>query len=166
MSFPSTVAEHAGPGPVGTPSGPSTVIDANTVVDGTLSTSQDLRIEGRVTGSVLCDGVIHVAEGAEVDANVEAAGIVVAGSLSGTIVCHGRLEIRTTGSVRGGCDHKHRSLKTALACLERDQSACASLPGGNAYSDRRIVHVDSDGRQHALTDDERDELHAIQDGAL
>jgi cytoskeletal protein CcmA (bactofilin family) len=104
MSFPSTVAEQASPGPVGTASGLSTVIDANTVVDGTLSTSQDLRIEGRVTGSVLCDGVIHVAEGAEVDANVEAAGIVVAGSLSGTIVCHGRLEIRSTGSVRGSVE--------------------------------------------------------------
>jgi cytoskeletal protein CcmA (bactofilin family) len=104
MSFPSTVADNTGTGSVATASGLSTVIDANTVVDGTRSTSQDLRIEGRVTGSVLCDGVVHVAEGAEVDANVEAAGIVVAGSLSGTIVCHGRLEIRSTGSVRGSVE--------------------------------------------------------------
>jgi cytoskeletal protein CcmA (bactofilin family) len=104
MSYTSTVAGGTGQGSVGTASGPATVIDANTVVDGTLSTSQDLRIEGRVTGSVLCDGVVYIAEGAEVDANVEASGIVVAGSLSGTITCHGRLEIRSTGAVRGSVE--------------------------------------------------------------
>lgn len=101
MSFSSTVAGGTGQGLVEAPAGPTTTIDANTVVDGTVSTSKDLRIEGRVSGSVLCDGVVYVAEGAEVDANVEASGIVVAGSLSGTIVCHGRLEIRSTGAVRG-----------------------------------------------------------------
>jgi cytoskeletal protein CcmA (bactofilin family) len=78
-----------------------TIIDANTVIDGTLSTSHDLRIDGRVTGTVMCDGVLHVTEGADVDATVEAAGIVVSGSLSGAITCHGRLEIRSTGAVRG-----------------------------------------------------------------
>ncbi len=101
MSFSSTAAPVAGPTSVGTPSRTATVIDANTVVDGMLSTSQDLRVEGRVTGTLMCDGVLHVAEGAEVDATVEAAGIIVAGALSGAITCHGRLEIRSTGIVRG-----------------------------------------------------------------
>lgn len=101
MSFSSTAAPAAGPNSIGAASGVATVIDANTVVDGTLSTSHDLRVEGRVTGTLMCDGVVHVAEGAEVDATVEAAGIVVAGTLSGAITCHGRLEIRSTGVVRG-----------------------------------------------------------------
>ncbi len=101
MSFTSTAAPGAGPTPIGTASGIATVIDANTVVDGTLSTSHDLRVEGRVTGTLMCNGVVHIAEGAEVDATVEAAGIVVAGTLSGAITCHGRLEIRSTGTVRG-----------------------------------------------------------------
>jgi len=86
---------------IGTVTGMTTIIDANTVVDGTLSTSHDIRVEGRVTGTLLCNGVVHIAEGAEVDATVEAAGIVVSGTLSGEIACHGRLEIRSTGTVRG-----------------------------------------------------------------
>ena len=101
MSFTSTATPAAGPPSIGTASGMTTVIDANTVVDGTLSTSHDLRVEGRVTGTLLCNGVVHIAEGAEVDATVEAAGIVVSGTLSGEITCHGRLEIRSTGTVRG-----------------------------------------------------------------
>ena len=101
MSFSTTAAPAAGPTSTGTTSETSTVIDANTVIDGTLSTSHDVRVEGRVTGTLLCNGVVHIAEGAEVDATVEAAGVVVAGTLSGAITCHGRLEIRSTGTVRG-----------------------------------------------------------------
>lgn len=41
----------------------------------------------------------------------------------------------TYGSVRGCCGHRHRSLHTALSCLARDQSGCASQGG---YSDRRV----------------------------
>ncbi|MEX1158921.1 MAG: polymer-forming cytoskeletal protein [Thermomicrobiales bacterium] len=82
----------------------TTVIDANTVVDGTLSTSHDLRVDGQVTGTLTCRGVLLVTEGAEVDATVEASSIVVAGTLSGSITCHGRLDIRSTGIVRGRVD--------------------------------------------------------------
>ena len=101
MSFTSTADPAAGPVSIGTTSGMTTVIDANTIVDGTLSTSHDVRVEGRVTGTLMCNGVVHIAEGAEVDATVEASGIVVSGTLSGEITCHGRLEIRSTGTVRG-----------------------------------------------------------------
>jgi cytoskeletal protein CcmA (bactofilin family) len=77
------------------------LIDRHTTVDGTLSTERDLRVDGQVLGTLQCGGVLFVAEGAEVDATVEAGAIVVSGSLSGTIVCRGRLEIRPTGAVHG-----------------------------------------------------------------
>jgi cytoskeletal protein CcmA (bactofilin family) len=77
------------------------LIDRHTTVDGTLSTERDLRVDGQVLGTLQCGGVLFVAEGAEVDATVEAGAIVVSGTLSGTIVCRGRLEIRPTGAVRG-----------------------------------------------------------------
>lgn len=101
MSFSSTAAPTADPGTFRAASGTATVVDANTVVDGMISTSHDLRVEGRVTGTIMCDGVLQIAEGAEVDATVEAAGIIVSGALSGAITCHGRLEIQSTGIVRG-----------------------------------------------------------------
>lgn len=101
MSFTDTESPAADPTPIREGSGVATVIDRNTVVDGTLSTSHDLRVEGRVTGNVICNGVVHIGEGAEIDATVEASGIVVSGTLSGTVTCHGKLEIRSTGVVRG-----------------------------------------------------------------
>lgn len=40
-----------------------------------------------------------------------------------------------TGSVRGNCGHKHRTISGAAACSVRDQRDCQSVGG---YSDRRI----------------------------
>lgn len=79
----------------------TSVVDRNSEIEGTYNTSRDLRIEGVLTGSVNCDGVLFVADGADVDANVEAASIIVSGSLRGHIRCRGRLEITATGSVGG-----------------------------------------------------------------
>lgn len=81
--------------------GQSSYIDPNSSVEGTIRTDHDLRVEGSVSGTVQCDGVLIVAEGALVDAEIDAASIVVAGEMSGKIRCRGRLEIRSTGVVRG-----------------------------------------------------------------
>ncbi len=45
------------------------------------------------------------------------------------------------GSVRGCCEIAHKTIATAARCCERDQKACASLPGGNCYSDRQVVRI-------------------------
>jgi cytoskeletal protein CcmA (bactofilin family) len=76
-------------------------IDAHSTVEGTIQSQHDLRIEGTVHGRVHCDGILMVSQGAHVDAEVDAADIIVSGALSGVIRCRGRLEIRASGSVSG-----------------------------------------------------------------
>jgi cytoskeletal protein CcmA (bactofilin family) len=85
----------------GSNGGQTSFIDPNTSLEGVLNTDQDLRVEGSITGTIICDGVLTVAEGATVDAEIDASSIVVAGHMSGTIRCRGRLEIRSTGNVSG-----------------------------------------------------------------
>ncbi len=77
------------------------LIDRHSTFDGTYRSSRDLRIEGQVKGTIECRGTVHVAQGAQVDAHVEAENIVVAGELSGEIVCRGRLQLMPTGRLRG-----------------------------------------------------------------
>lgn len=60
------------------------------------------------------------------------------------------------GSVRGNCGHKHRSVVSAQACCERDDSLCRSL-GGGAYSDRSVMAVE-DGYRRPLTEEEAESL--------
>jgi cytoskeletal protein CcmA (bactofilin family) len=77
------------------------VIDRNSIFDGTFHTSRDLRVEGEVKGTIDCRGTLFVANGATVGAKVEADNVTVAGDLNGEIRCRGRLQIMPTGKVRG-----------------------------------------------------------------
>ena len=77
------------------------LIDRHSAFDGTYRSSRDLRIEGQVKGTIECRGTLHVAQGAQVDAHIEAENVVVAGELSGEIVCRGRLQLMPTGRLRG-----------------------------------------------------------------
>ena len=44
----------------------------------------------------------------------------------------------TYGSVRGGCGHRHKTIRAAEHCLDRDQRGCSSQGG---YSDRSVCEV-------------------------
>ncbi len=75
------------------------LVDRHSNVEGTFTTDRDLRIEGVLRGNVKCQGLLYVAEGADIDATVEASSIAVAGQLRGTITCRGKLQLMPTGRV-------------------------------------------------------------------
>lgn len=80
------------------------VIDQYSNFDGTYNSTRDLRIEGQVKGTIECRGTLHIAQGANVNARVEAENISVAGELDGEITCRGRLQILPSGRVTGKID--------------------------------------------------------------
>lgn len=100
MSFDATTSSRYAPQPSTAPESLS-LVDRYTVVDGTFTTTRDVRIEGELRGTLRCDGFVHVAEGAVVEATVEAGSITVAGQLRGTVTCRGKLTIVSTGQVHG-----------------------------------------------------------------
>jgi cytoskeletal protein CcmA (bactofilin family) len=95
---PSNLGEAPAPHTIQAPEAFS-LVDRYSSVEGTFATRRDLRIEGEMRGTLRCQGLLYVAEGADVDATVEAANIAVAGQLRGTITCHGKLHIMPTGRV-------------------------------------------------------------------
>lgn len=97
--------------------GSRSLVDRHTSVDGTLETEHDLRVEGRVSGVLRCEGVLYVAPGAEINADVTATDAIVEGLLEGSIACAGRLEIRPTGVIRAGVN-THRLVIHEGAVLE------------------------------------------------
>ena len=54
------------------------------------------------------------------------------------------------GSVRGQCNHKHRTIKGLARCLKQDRKACRSQGG---YSDRYPFKM-VDGKLEDLVGDE------------
>lgn len=79
----------------------ASVIDRHSDFDGTYTTDRDLRIEGKAKGKLSCQGTLHVAQGASVNAEIEAEQVVVAGVLEGTVNCRTRLQIMPSGEVKG-----------------------------------------------------------------
>lgn len=77
------------------------VVDRHSLFDGAFRADRDLRIEGEVKGTIECQGTLFVADGATVNAQVDAENVTVAGDLNGEIRCHGRLQMMPSGRVRG-----------------------------------------------------------------
>ena len=48
----------------------------------------------------------------------------------------------TIGSVRGSCDHQHRSIRAAVKCIDLDDRSCKRGCGSSTYSDRTVKRGD------------------------
>jgi cytoskeletal protein CcmA (bactofilin family) len=81
--------------------GSESLIDASTAFDGVFRVGNHLRVEGEAKGEILCEGTLTIAEGATAMAKVTAANIVVAGTLTGEVICRERLQILPSGRLSG-----------------------------------------------------------------
>ena len=68
---------------------------------GEVSGEGDFRILGKFDGEINVTGRVYVGEGAEVDANINAAAIVVGGSVRGNLSASTRVEILPSGVLTG-----------------------------------------------------------------
>ena len=79
----------------------TTVISRNTTWKGEMSSEGSVHIHGRYDGAVKATDAIFVAEGAEVDATLNAETIIVAGVSRGTVRARGKFEVLPSGRVAG-----------------------------------------------------------------
>jgi cytoskeletal protein CcmA (bactofilin family) len=77
------------------------VIGPDDFFDGRYRSERGVRIQGNARGSIESRQYIFVEGGAEVEADLSAEDITVAGSFNGKIECRRRLEITGTGKVQG-----------------------------------------------------------------
>ena len=83
-------------------SGEQTTIGALLVVKGEVSGSESLYINGRIEGTVnFADNRVTIAPNGRVVANINAAEVVILGSVQGNIQCSDRLDIRSEGTLTG-----------------------------------------------------------------
>ena len=68
---------------------------------GTLKVDDSVRVDGTFSGEIQAKGTIHVAEGAQVDAKVRAAFVVIGGHFRGEIRCEHRVDLLPRSRVNG-----------------------------------------------------------------
>lgn len=83
------------------PARSESVIDRHSSFDGRFETEQDLRIEGAISGEVICRGTLTLEKDASARARVQAREATLKGRLEGDIVCSARLTIASTAVVTG-----------------------------------------------------------------
>jgi cytoskeletal protein CcmA (bactofilin family) len=110
---------------------PLSLIDRFSSIEGTFTTSRDVRVEGVLRGKIQCQGLLYIAEGADIDADVEAASLTVAGKLSGNVTCGGKLQITQTGKVSATVTTETLVIDEG-AVFEGDLTMKAIAPGSGA----------------------------------
>ena len=90
------------PLPAPSPSGKENYLGNTFVISGELSGSQDATIDSRVEGKInLRNQTLRVGPKAQIQADIQAANVIVVGSVVGDVFAQDRVEIRPGGSVVG-----------------------------------------------------------------
>lgn len=84
-----------------TPDQCASVVGAGTTWQGTLTSDSSVRLDGKVSGEVKAAGTVHITEGAQVNAVVQAKYVVVAGGFDGQLYASSRLELMPSSRVKG-----------------------------------------------------------------
>lgn len=81
---------------------PSALIGTSVRIKGQLTAQEDVVISGRLEGSITVKGHrVTVSAGAEVVADIQAAEVVIAGQVLGTVSAERRIELTATADAEG-----------------------------------------------------------------
>jgi len=96
------VSKDQSPFPVG--SGPTTgvtIIGQSMRIHGTMTTCEDVQMNGHLEGQMELAGRLNIGVGGEANANIKASEVIVAGSVKGNVETVGRLVLRAGASLEG-----------------------------------------------------------------
>lgn len=110
-----------------------TLIGNGTIFEGSLTSKESICIEGTVRGKVVCEGSVIVGEKGRVDADIFADTVLLGGEVNGNIVSKTKLEITTSGKLKG--DIKTGSLIIAEGVAFEGKCQMITENRGNKQTD-------------------------------
>jgi cytoskeletal protein CcmA (bactofilin family) len=78
-----------------------TTIIEDVEIEGTLNTHDNVRIGGNLKGQINSSAVVWISNGAKIDGNINANGLIVEGYVHGNIKCTGKAELRPGARIKG-----------------------------------------------------------------
>ncbi len=107
------------------------VVDANSSFDGRFETDQDLRIEGTISGEIICRGRFTIERDATAKTKIQAHEAHIKGKLEGDIVCSGLLVVASTAVVSGTIKAATLVVEEGASLSGTVETAKTALPAGN-----------------------------------
>lgn len=96
------------------------VIDQYSSFDGRFETEHDLRVEGTISGEIICRGLFTVKKDATARVRVQTRDAHILGRVEGDIVCSGKLLLAATAHVTG-------TLKAAILVVEEGATVSGTV---------------------------------------
>lgn len=82
------------------------LIGGSTTIKGDISSSSNIRIEGKITGNIKCSDVVNIGKTGQVEGDVESKNIVVGGSVKGSLTASEKITLEKTAKVSGNISAK------------------------------------------------------------
>ena len=108
------------------------LIAAGDVFDGTLTTTNGVRVLGTVRGTIESKSNVNIDADALVEADITAENVTIGGTYRGTLNCNGRLEVTASGRASGDLEtgrillHEGGFFEGTLHMKQEQQSAASS----------------------------------------
>lgn len=135
-----------------------TLIGANTKITGDIHYAGGLRVDGHITGNVIAAGGEHdtlvLSNEGSIQGNIEAANVVINGTVTGPIRAQSYLELQENATVYG--DIEYGSLEIHLGATVHGNLIHQDLqePGNTKQADKMIPLIRvAANQQHTSTDD-------------
>lgn len=77
------------------------IISKGTVLVGNITTKGDIRVEGKIVGTITCNSKLVIGENGMVDGNIDARNAKIAGEVKGTVVIRELLQLEEKGKILG-----------------------------------------------------------------
>ena len=96
------------------------IIASGLQVEGTLSGSGVIRIEGTLVGTVRAEHLVHVAEGGTVEGDIHAQEAILGGEVTGSILADRRVKVQATAVIHG-------DIKTSYLVVDEGAEVCGPV---------------------------------------
>jgi cytoskeletal protein CcmA (bactofilin family) len=111
-----------------------TVIGADAKFKGEMTFDKGVRVEGSFEGQIKSKGTLHIAEGAQVTANVEAANVTLEGECKGNLTVSDKLHLMSTARMEG--DMRTNRLEIADGAIFIGNVIVGNSGGGQGNTNR------------------------------
>jgi cytoskeletal protein CcmA (bactofilin family) len=115
------------------------MIGQGTVVEGTLHAESDIRVSGRVEGTLRVDGKAMIAQEGMIDGELTAANADVAGSIQGEVQVGESLLLKSSARIDGNIETERLVVEEGALftgeCRMGEDAATDEAPDGNASAD-------------------------------
>lgn len=108
-----------------------TIVGAGAKLEGTVVSAGSLRIDGQVKGKIQADGDVMLAPQSQVEADIVAMNVSVAGRFKGNIAAKGRTELARGGRIDGNISSKALVIEEG-GVFNGQSSMDQQVPGGSS----------------------------------